>query len=222
MPINSQSSLMMLLSKLAPQSIRSLSGASEDWDVSLPQRLGDRFCSLIGGHVHHNVLHKVVTKDQKAPHVWVLVQLHIIVSMLVKSTCSNSKGAVTMMGCTFGALAWLPSCWVHHLHLADGLLHLCEPFLAKRTGHVASTACLLLILVSSISVASIHGSYSGRAMGNTWIAQLLPTHPVRCMVMAEWILDRVLASSTPHRIVFPSSVFVHHLPAGVLDPVLSG
>ena len=33
--------------------------------------------------------------------------------MFVKSTCSNSKGAVAMMGC-IDALAQVPSCWMHH------------------------------------------------------------------------------------------------------------
>ena len=40
----------------------------------------------------------------------------IVVSILVESTCSNSKGAVTMMG-HIGALAWVPSCRMHCLQL---------------------------------------------------------------------------------------------------------
>ena len=40
----------------------------------------------------------------------------IVVSILVKSMCSDSKGAVTMMGCT-GALVQVSSCWKHHSQL---------------------------------------------------------------------------------------------------------
>ena len=36
----------------------------------------------------------------------------IMVSMLVKSTCNNSKGVVTMIIC-IGVSVWLPSCWMH-------------------------------------------------------------------------------------------------------------
>ena len=40
----------------------------------------------------------------------------IVISMLVNSMCSNSKGAVTMMGC-IGTLVQVPLCWMHHLQL---------------------------------------------------------------------------------------------------------
>ena len=98
MQISLQSSLMMLLSKLAPWSLK-------------PEKLSYNFCSLIRGNVCHNVFCKMVAKDQ-----WFSMfrgwSNPIMVSMLVKSTCSNSKGVVTMMGHT-GTLAWLPSCWMH-------------------------------------------------------------------------------------------------------------
>ena len=40
----------------------------------------------------------------------------IVISMIVKSMCSNSKGAVAMAG-YIGTLAQVPSCWMHCLQL---------------------------------------------------------------------------------------------------------
>ena len=42
---------------------------SEDQDVSLPQKLSNRFCGLIRSHICHNVSHEVVTKDQDVHYV---------------------------------------------------------------------------------------------------------------------------------------------------------
>ena len=47
--------------------------------------------------------------------------ISIIVSMLGKSACNNSKGMVTMIS-HIGALTQMPSCWIHHLQL---LITLC-------------------------------------------------------------------------------------------------
>ena len=41
----------------------------------------------------------------------------IVISMLVKSMCSNSKGMVAMMGCISILAASAPSCWMHHSQL---------------------------------------------------------------------------------------------------------
>ena len=49
---------------------------SEDQDVTLPQKLSNSFCSLIKGHICHNMFHKVVTKDQNIHLVLGLILLH--------------------------------------------------------------------------------------------------------------------------------------------------
>ena len=125
---------------------------SKDWDVTLPQTLSNSPCSLIGGHVCHNMFHKVVTKDQNVNLVGGFNS--IIISMLVKSTCSSSNDAVTMMG-HIGALAQLDTL----LTVANCLLHLgghsWPPELVMKKAQ-----CLMLTLVSSISVTSVHGSHS--------------------------------------------------------------
>ena len=108
MPISLQSSLMFL-SKLAPWSLRSLDGALEIEMYLCHRNLATVF-SLRGGHICHDMFPKVVTKDQKFSMFggW---SNSIVVSMLVKSTCSNSKGMVTMIS-HIGALVQLPSCWM--------------------------------------------------------------------------------------------------------------
>ena len=83
---------------------------SKDWDVTLLQKLSKSFCSLVQGHIHHNMLHKVITKTNTFTTFGRWFN-SIIVSILVKSMCSNSNGAVSMVG-HIGALAWVSSCWM--------------------------------------------------------------------------------------------------------------
>ena len=75
-----------------------LGWGSKDWDVTLVQKLSNSFCSLIGGHICHYKFCKVVIKDKNVHHIWGL----ILISMLVKSMCNNSKEVVTMMGLYWG------------------------------------------------------------------------------------------------------------------------
>ena len=88
---------------------------SEDWNVSLPQKFGNSLYSLIKGHVHHDVFCEVVKKTKTFPMFggW---SNSIVISMLVKSMCNNSKGVVKIMGC-MGALTWVPPCLMHCLQL---------------------------------------------------------------------------------------------------------
>ena len=97
--------------EVGPSIIQELGWCSKNQNVSLPQVHSNSSHCLIGGHICHNVFCKVVTKHQQVHHTWGWSN-SIVVSMLVKSTCNNSKGVVTMMG-HMGALAWMPSCWMH-------------------------------------------------------------------------------------------------------------
>ena len=55
--------------KVGPSVTQELGWCFEDWDVILSQGLSNSFCSLIGGHICHDVFCKMVTKDQKVHHV---------------------------------------------------------------------------------------------------------------------------------------------------------
>ena len=71
---------------------------SKDGDVTLVQELSNSFCSLIRGHICQYVLCGVVLEHQDVNNSWWLVWLKVA-SILVKSTCRRSRGAVAMMGC---------------------------------------------------------------------------------------------------------------------------
>ena len=62
--------------KVGPSITQELGQCSEDREVTLPQKLINSLHSLIRGHVCHDVLHKMVAKDQKAHHMLGLIQLH--------------------------------------------------------------------------------------------------------------------------------------------------
>ena len=82
-----------------------LGWCSEDWDVTLPQKLSNSFCSLIRGHICYDMFCKVVEKTKRFTMFWGWSSS--IISMPVKSTCNNSKGVVTMIG-HIGALTQMP------------------------------------------------------------------------------------------------------------------
>ena len=67
---------MMLLSKLVPESLRSLAGALKLEMYHCHRNLANSLCSLIRGYISHDVFCKVITKDQNIHHVWWLVELH--------------------------------------------------------------------------------------------------------------------------------------------------
>ena len=88
---------------------------SKDQDISLPHKLSKGFAVWLG------VMYAIMCfiKWLQKTKMFTLFggwSTSIIVSILVKSMCSNSKGAVTMMG-HIGALAWVPSCWMYCLQL---------------------------------------------------------------------------------------------------------
>ena len=111
MPIRWQSSLMMLLSKLAPHSLRSLASFPKIKIYPWYRNVAMVFAVWTGVMYAMTCLVKWSQKTKTFTMFggW---SNPIVVSILVKSTCSNSKGVVTMMGCT-GALVQVPSCQTH-------------------------------------------------------------------------------------------------------------
>ena len=96
--------------EVGPSITLELGQCSKDQDVSLPQKLSNSFTVWLG------VTYAItcfVKWSQKTFGGW---SNSVMVSMLLKSTCSHSKGVVTTMG-YMGALAWMPSCWMHYSHL---------------------------------------------------------------------------------------------------------
>ena len=63
-----------------------------------------------------------------------------------------------MMGCIV-ALAQVPSCWMHHSHLLIAL-YICAAMHGPPELVLQQVQHLLLTLVSSISVQSIHSNHS--------------------------------------------------------------
>ena len=115
MPMSSHSSLMMLLSKLAPQSLRSLARAPKIKMYPCHRNLAMVFVVWLGVTWAIMCFVKCLQKTGTftAFGGW---SSFILISMLLKSMCSSSKGVVAMMGC-IGALAQVPSCWMHHSQL---------------------------------------------------------------------------------------------------------
>ena len=50
--------------------------SSKDQDVTLVQKLGNSLCSLIGGHVHHNMFCEMVLEHQDIHNLGWSIQLH--------------------------------------------------------------------------------------------------------------------------------------------------
>ena len=117
MPISSCSSLMMLPSKLVPHLLRSLASAPKIEIYPCHRNLAMVFAVLSGATWAMMYFIKWSQKTSTFD-VWCS---SIVISMLVKSMCSSSKGAVAMIGC-IGALAQVLSCWMHCSHL---LITLC-------------------------------------------------------------------------------------------------
>ena len=129
---------------------------SEDKDVTLPQKLSNSFYSLIRGHIHYDVFSKVSAKDQTIQHVWGLILLHhclnagkVNVQQLQRS--GNNDGSHWGFGMSAFMLDTSLTAANHLLHLSS---HTWPPELVMQQAQY-----LLLALVSSIMVTSIHGSY---------------------------------------------------------------
>ena len=118
--MSSHSLLMMLFSKLAPQSLKSLASAPKIEMYPCHKKLAKVFA--VWSEVTYAItflmkwLHRTKTFT-----VWGVWPSSIVISMLVKSTWSSSKGEVTRIVYS-GALAWVPLCWIH---LSEPLIALC-------------------------------------------------------------------------------------------------
>ena len=109
--MSSHSSLMMLLSKLAPWSLRTLASAAKIKMYPCHRNLAT-VCAIWSGVTY--VIMCLVKWWQKAKAFttcggWCN---SIVASMQVKSTWSSSKREVTRIAC-IGALTQTPSCWIH-------------------------------------------------------------------------------------------------------------
>ena len=62
--------------KVGPSVTQDLGQCYKDQDINLPQEPSNSFHSLIGGHIHHDMLSKMVAKDQMVHQFWGLIQLH--------------------------------------------------------------------------------------------------------------------------------------------------
>ena len=136
MSTNLQSSLMLLLSKLAPQSLRSLASAMKIKIYPCHRNLAMVFAIWL--RVTYTMMCSIKwsqkTKTFTTLGGW---SNSIVVSILVKSMCSNSKGTVRMM---VALGVWYKCLQVGHTN-CSWLLHSASawPFQATRTCHVAST-----------------------------------------------------------------------------------
>ena len=148
---------MMLLSKLAPQSLREFGQCSEDHDVALSQKFSNSFGSLIQSLIHHDVSHEEVTKT-KTITICGGKSSFIVVSMPLKSAWSSSKGEVTRIAC-IGSFTWAPSCWIH---LSQPVISfcICTAMLGHQNQSCNRDRVPLLALMSCIPMAPVHGHHS--------------------------------------------------------------
>ena len=111
MPISSQSSLMMLLSRLASWLLRSLASVLKIKMYPCHRNLATFF--TVGWGVRYVMMCFIKwSQETKRFTTFGDWSNSVMVSMLVKSTCSHSKSMVTIISHT-GALLWLPSCGMH-------------------------------------------------------------------------------------------------------------
>ena len=115
MPMCSHSSLMTLLSKLAPWSLKSLTRVLKVKMYPSHRNFAMVFTVWSGVTLAMTFFIKWLWKTRTFTTFggW---GSYIITSMLMKSMCSSSKGVVAMMGC-ISALVQVHSCWMHCLQL---------------------------------------------------------------------------------------------------------
>ena len=85
----------------------------------------------------------------------------IVISMHIKSTCSSSRRTVAMI-CCIGALAWVPSCWLHHSQLLIAFC-ICTAMLGHQNWSCSrySICCWLWCLTSLWHPFSSHSMSHG-------------------------------------------------------------
>ena len=109
--MSSHSSLIMLLSKLASQSLRSLASAPEIEMYPCHRNLATVFAVWSRVTYAITCLMKWSLKTITFT-MYGGLSSSIVISMLVKSTWSSSKGEVTRIACR-GAFTQAPSYWIH-------------------------------------------------------------------------------------------------------------
>ena len=117
---------MMLLLKMAPLSVRSLASTPKIKTHPCHRNLATVFAVWSGVMNAITCFMKWLQKTQTFTMFggW---SNSIVVSMLLKSTWSSSREAVTKMVCS-GPLAQAPLCWIHLLHLLIALrIHIAMP-----------------------------------------------------------------------------------------------
>ena len=147
----------MLFSKLAHWSLRSLASAPKIKMYPFPQKFSNSFYGLISSHICYNVSCEVVTKDQNIHCVWWLVQFHCCLNageihMKQLQRRDDQNGLEQSLGMGTFMMNTPFTVTDHSLHLH---CHARPPELAFQQGQ-----CLLLTLVSSIPMASVHGHHS--------------------------------------------------------------
>ena len=126
---------------------------------------------------------KWLQKTKTAHYVWWDGLTLIVISMLVKSTCNNSKGAVAMMGC-IGALAPVPSWWMHHSQL---LITFCNCMAMQ--GHQNKSFSRYRMHAADLGVQHPGDIHSWQQLnepcGGPGITKLLTTHASQYVTMVE-------------------------------------
>ena len=155
--MTSHSLLMMLLSKLAPQSLRSLADALKIKMYPYHKNLATVFAVSSGVTYAITCLVKWSQKTKTFTMCggW---STSIDASLLVKSTWRSSKGGAIRIVCS-RALQWAPLWWIHLSQLLITSLyphcHARPPELILQQGQ-----CLLLTLMPSVPMESIYGHNS--------------------------------------------------------------
>ena len=176
--------------KVGHSVVQELDWCSEDWDITLPQKLSNSFHSLIRIMYAMMCFLKWLQKTKRFPMFrgW---SNSFIVSIQVKSTCNNSKGVVTMLS-HIGALAHMPSCCMHHSQL---LITLCiwQAMLSHQNQSFRSTVPAVALGVQH------HGDiHSWQLPSEPWWPQITKLPPV-CQLgcgNGKGLLGRALVSST--------------------------
>ena len=93
-----------------------LGQGSKDQDIFLPQKFSNSLCSLVRGHLSHDVFCKVITENQNGHHIWWLILLHSHLNAceVYVWQLQRSIGNDGLQYWYFGTSAL---CWMHCLQL---------------------------------------------------------------------------------------------------------
>ena len=160
----------MLLSKLAPQSLRSLSGALKMEMYPCHRNLATVFA--VWSRVTYAIT--CLMKWSQKPKTFTMCgswSSSIVISMLVKSTWSSSKGEVTRTVYR-GAFTLVPACWIHLSQLQIAFCICNSHVRPPETGLAIGTTFAV-----GLNVLCPYGTHSWLPFHEPWglqTAQLLP------------------------------------------------